>query len=227
MPGVLIDNDVVIKMAAYDLCDDLVEISTCSSQPPAMLGVGRYVVSSRLSRSSELRDGAAALARFEAVLEGFLLVEPTEEEISAAADLESAAAGLNLRLDGGESQLLAVLVSRSASLLLTGDKRAIRAIAKVAFNHSRGKIVCLEQLVRALLDRLPVGQLKEKICREPLADRAIANCFSCTSSADVSVDDVQKAIDSYINHLREDVTDILAGPELLPVPPKKDSIRSD
>jgi hypothetical protein len=144
---ILLDNDVVMKVATYTLGDETIAVTTIDDVPPAMLGVGRFVIRNRLSRPSSTAEPVRALAAFERMLAGLSLVEPDDDELAAAADLEAEAIRRDLELDGGESQLLAILVNRRCSLLVTGDKRAIAAMASMAVARAGGRVACLEQLM--------------------------------------------------------------------------------
>ena len=114
---VLIDNDVLLKISCYTLVDEAVAATTVANVPPAMLGVGRFVVRSRLTRARNLTNAARASAAFERLLKAVSIVEPNEAEVTLAADLEAEANRRELDLDSGESQLLAILILRACRLL--------------------------------------------------------------------------------------------------------------
>src|SRR4051812_10824074 len=113
---VLVDNDIALKIAYYALCDEMLMVTTMDSQPPALLGVGRFVVRRRLARAANIADKQAAIAAFEHLLQAMVEVEPAEAELAIAADLEAEAIHRDLELDGGECQLIAVLVNRGCDL---------------------------------------------------------------------------------------------------------------
>jgi predicted nucleic acid-binding protein len=129
--GILIDNDIIIKISAYSLGAEMLHSTTIFGIPPAILGVGRFVVRSRLKKNKNIVNNGEAEKSFSTISQIMTVVEPDEKEIDLAARLEDAASSLNLELDSGESQLLAILVIRKYRLLLTGDKRAIRAVANI------------------------------------------------------------------------------------------------
>ncbi|MER9392392.1 MULTISPECIES: hypothetical protein [unclassified Mesorhizobium] len=201
----LIDNDVIIKISAYGLGDELQKAVTgTAAGPPAMLGVGRFVVRDRLARAGWIPDPKAALVAFEALLSSLVLLEPTQDELAIAAEFESAATRRNLELDGGESQLLTILLVRECKVLLTGDKRAIRAIAGIATALAQGKLACLEQVLSDIASRSDIEEMRQKICRAPKADMAASICFSCSSKVSVSRAKIIEGLESYTNHLRAD-----------------------
>src|SRR6185503_5833439 len=114
-----------------------------------------------------------------------IVVEPIDEEQKFAAALELLAQREGLPFDTGESQLCAVLITRAVPQLLTGDKRAIAALARLLdledrLEPARGRVRCLEQLVRLLIDRAGIDHVRIAVCAEPSVDRALAMCFSCS-----------------------------------------------
>lgn len=198
---VLLDNDVVLKAASYALVDETVAVTTIEDTPPAMLGVGRFVIGNRLSRATNITDPARATEAFERILAALTLVEPDENEMAAAADLEAEAIRRDLELDGGESQLLAILANRTCSLLITGDKRAIAAMAIVAAAQAGGRVACLEQMVAQIVTTCGMPTVQARVCGEPNVDRAITNCFACSSPDMPEVNDVIAGLASYTGHL--------------------------
>lgn len=197
---VLLDNDVLIKMSAWQLGGPLTECLTTASGPPAMLGVAAFVIRRKL-RKIGLLDPAAAEAAFTRLCESLILVEPTEEELETAAALEEAANQADLQFDTGESQLAAILLHRDASLLATGDKRAIAALATLAPDELAGRIAPLESLLRHIGTRIGIGQLRSHICCEPGADRSAAICFACHREGAIPTAEVDACLASYLRDL--------------------------
>lgn len=198
---VLLDNDVVLKVACYALADETLAAATIDDIPPAMLGVGRFVVRSRLARASNIADPARAAAAFERMLAAMTLAEPDDAELAAAADLEAEATRRDLELDGGESQLLAMLANRACRLLITGDKRAIAAMAIVAAAQAGSRVACLEQLIAHLVATSGVREVRPGVCAEANVDRAVTNCFACAATDPPDGADVLAGLASYIRHL--------------------------
>lgn len=212
---VLVDNDVVLKIACYSLVDEAVAATTVGGVPPAMLGVGRFVIRGRLTRPRNIADVARAGAAFERLLQAVSLVEPNEAEVSLAADLEAEANRRDLDLDGGESQLLAILVTRACRLLVTGDKRAIVAMAIVAPARAAARIACLEQLIAHIVGIIGSAAVRAGVCAEPGADRAVALCFGCSGRSAPTDDDSLAALASYAGHLDRAAPGVLLpGPDL-------------
>ncbi len=207
---VLLDNDVALKVACYYLVGEMVDVTTLDDTPAAMLGVARFVIQGRLNRASNVADVERAKAAFGKLLAAVTLLEPDDEELAAAADLEADANRRNLELDGGESQLLAILARRGCRRLITGDKRAIMAMAVVAPDLAAKRICCLEQLMIQLLTLFGVEVIRPAVCGEPNVDRALTSCFGC-SSTDIGGSDVLAGLNSYIGHLDRSAPGVLAA----------------
>lgn len=200
----LLDNDLVLKVSAYQLLEETLLQFTIDGTAPAMLGVGRFVLRKKAKRSDRFVNTDAVVASVADALERLQVVEPTDEEVELAAALEESANETGAALDTGEAQLLAVMINRGSPLFATGDKRAIEAAAALAPPEITGRLVCLEQLFLCLLEPIPVADIRRKVCQEPKADSAIANCFSCASIASQAFDpaSVTEGLRSYIESLR-------------------------
>lgn len=129
--GFYLDNDVVLKTCSYGVGTQLVQLGTTGVLAPAILALARFTLRSRLERSRVLVDPRGASAQLDAVLAQIRLLEPTPKEVEIAADLEAAATEVNLSLDAGESQLMAMLMARGGLALVSGDKRAAKVLIGV------------------------------------------------------------------------------------------------
>lgn len=150
-----------------------------------MLGAARFMIAKKLTKRPPLRGGDGALAEFKAAIANIVELEPTEAETRMAAELEYLAREMDLELDGGESILCAILVSRNKDFVFTGDKRAITAVGALLSNQTAqglsNKLVCLEQLFVWLVQRDDAGDVRTAVCSEPEVDKALTNCFGCRS----------------------------------------------
>lgn len=185
MTEALLDNDILYKTAMYGLTTSLLNAAPFGADQFHMLGAAKYMVSKRLTKKPPTRGSEQATAEFHAALERIKELEPTNEETKLAAELEFLASELNLELDGGESLLCAVLIMRAAGYLFTGDKRAIKAVACLLADEKAAclarKLVCLEQLIVAILQTGDATNVRAAICGEPNVDKALTNCFGCHS----------------------------------------------
>ena len=211
----LVDNDIVFKGAGYGLLPDLLATVSSQEDPVGVLGAARFVVSKKIQKATVNKGRDAALANLEEFLRRALAIEPTEVEQTIAAELELAALSSGVSLDSGESQLCAVLIERMVPWLLTGDKRAIRAMEQLLNSNARlgaitGKVKSLEQLVLAAIpDEAKASSVRKKICAEAHIDKTLAICFSCSSAAAAS--DCAKGLESYIGDVRKQAARVLSA----------------
>jgi hypothetical protein len=211
---VLIDNDILLKGACYGLLNEFAASTCGTAEHAGILGAARFVVSKRIQRRPPNKGAEAAMAALISFLGRSVEIEPNESERIMAGEFELAALRRGVSLDAGESQLCAVLVSRFVPYLLTGDKRAIRAIEELLDFDGRlsalcGKLRCLEQLV---LDALSAGNsdaLRASICSEPGVDKTLTICLACHSGGDSR--NHSEALTSYIEELRSQAARILSN----------------
>lgn len=196
----LLDNDVVLKVASFSLSEESLNVLVSEDSPPQMLSVGQFVVRGRIERNANLNDRSRAMTALENMLSVIEFIEPSDDEIAFAADIETEARQKNLELDSGESQLLAILAHRGFGALVTGDKRAIVAMAVVCPDIAKFRVVCLEQLISAIVRATGFDDVRAKVCAEPNVDRAITTCFSC-SRPSISQTEAAAGLESYIRDL--------------------------
>jgi len=207
------DNDILLKGACYGFLPELFA-TVPGDGCVGLLGAARFVVPKKIAQKSLNGDPAAAQARFLSFLGDNELLEPGSEEQELAAFLEKTAQDLALNLDTGESQLVAILVSRCLPSLLTGDKRAITSLEKLMDSDTRlapvaGKVRCLEQLVKVLLANGNAQNVRGIICAEPSVDKTLSICFSCHGGEQHAAT-ASEGLDSYIAALRSKAARVLA-----------------
>jgi hypothetical protein len=205
-----VDNDIILKAVTYGLSREY-----WGGERIAVLGAARYVVAGRLKREppGEPNRASAELAALLALCDE---LEPNDEEVELASQLETASARAGLALDAGESQLAAISVFRAMAVLETGDKRAIESLEKLLGHVSEltalsGKVCCLEQIVRRLVEAPgDYERLSAAICAEPQADKALAICFSCSVAQPADRATAIAGLESYIGSVRDKAPTLLA-----------------
>ncbi|MFN4159459.1 MAG: hypothetical protein ACK4GO_13780 [Gemmobacter sp.] len=134
-------------------------------------------------------------------LDAVSVLEPTEDEVSLAASIEEISLAEGLDIDVGESQLFAVALMRSDTLVATGDKRAVCSCSGIEPGFPeiaglRGRIISTEQVLARLLDLIDHEALRARVCADREADKTAEICFSCSKEA-VPVAEVLSALESY------------------------------
>ncbi len=209
-----IDNDVLIKAAAYDLLEAVAVNTVAKIASIGVLGAARYVCRDAIRKKPIRGDRVLVQDRLSAFLDTVESIEPTGAEIALAAEFEEAALRSSLSLDSGESQLAAVAVSRDLHAFVTGDKRAISALARVIDGTSHadklaGKVRCFEQTMLHIAEALGCIDMRTRICGQPDIDRTMAICFSCASNNPATIE-CEACLKSYIASARATSAALLA-----------------
>lgn len=209
---VAVDNDILIKAAAYGLTEQFWKFETRLG----VLGAARFVVASRIKRVVPAEERERALAAAAAIIAGADELEPVGAETELAGEFEAAAQRRGVALDTGESQLVAMVVTRAIPVFETGDKRAIRALELLLGELAelaalQGKVRCLEQVVaRCLASGASADDLASAICRKPDVDKTLSICFRCLSPTPQGQALDFGVLESYIRTLRGAAPRVLA-----------------
>ena len=218
MPKLLIDNDVLIKCSCYSILDQI-RGPSARNEEVAVLGAARFVVGKYLERRGTIQDRAAAQRAFQDYLSTVDVLEPTIDEVNLASAIEEAAIFLGLDLDSGESQLCAIAVFRSPSLLLTGDKRAIASAEILKDNLDElsslaGRLVCLEQAIMGVVERIGIDTIRARVCAEAAIDKGLSICFECHALAEGRPLELAGLV-SFISDVRRKAPMLLYEPDSL------------
>jgi hypothetical protein len=169
----LIDLDFLAKLANWDLLD-LVQ-SVCGVNWAECATVESALPRAR--RASAKPDGrlfhsTSAASRAVAACEAMQRLPAVLAEDLALFQDQPA-------IDSGEAVLLAVALRRPESLVLTGDKRCLRAVAAMADLPSRlpSRVVVLETCLLKAIEQGAFERVRAGVALCPQADKAIATCF--------------------------------------------------
>ncbi len=212
--GPIIDSDILLKVSAYRIADECLDALHRFGEPGA-LGLSHIIAHGQLSKCKKrhrLIDLEAASDELSKFLEALCKYEPTEPEIEIAAQLERASTDAGLFLDSGEAQLVALVLGRDLPFLLTGDKRAIKSLEAVLSRIGRSgeaanKVLCLEQVIKALVAKSGMASIRGRICAEPDIDSTLKICFGCGSEAAENA--ALEGLESYIRYERENAFGVL------------------
>lgn len=207
-----IDNDVVLKLACFRMLGRLCEAMRIPPDRVLVLAAARFVLRSAIMRSRNIGDKEGTRACMEDFLATAQVIEPTPEEIAIATSIEEAALSRGLALDVGESQLCAVVLSRTIPVLATGDKRAVHALHALSEDDPRlammaGRVACLEQLALILIRLVGEAVFRQAVCAEREADKALAICCKCLVPE--SKESTEYSLRSYIDALRRNAPTLL------------------
>lgn len=201
MPSLLIDVDAFAKLAHWRMLDQLsaltgIPLAACST------------ISSLRHRAEKakpplFRAGHAPGLVLEAIAQMGPLPEPDLAVLATLQDVPG--------IDAGEAVLFAALHYVPDSQLLTGDKRALSALAKLpAWLRAgfAGRILVVEQVLERALDLHGLTWLRDHVCEWRAIDKAAG--FVMGSRCDAAEAAVREGLASYISELAK-----LCDPSLL------------
>ncbi|KGT95268.1 hypothetical protein NG99_04410 [Erwinia typographi] len=156
--AVLLDNDVVLKLAQLDLLADGCKLLTRNYGQLYVLDTLVYQLN---GKASLRRYGTEAIERVKlCIAQGdFLLFEELITD-SRLINLQNSFDNL----DEGEMRLVQGLLNHH-DLLLSGDKRFLKAISETGFIEEaslNNRFVCLEQVICFLINELSLDHINDK-----------------------------------------------------------------
>ncbi|WP_369091421.1 hypothetical protein [Massilia sp. X63] len=105
------------------------------------------------------------------------------------------------QVDPGEAILIAVCLNNPTSLFITGDKRALRAVAKHPLAaRLAGKVALVEQVLKLCLEQKGREWLLANIQEHRGIDKAISMIVG--SRCDASLENLNTGLASYISEIK-------------------------
>ncbi len=197
----IVDVDALVKLAHWGL---LGELEGATGIPPVRQATVESIRFRAVRHDPKLFRDATVADYLAVALSQFGAAWRPDAEV--VARLQGIAG-----LDAGEITLIAMLCSDPQAMLVTGDKRALLALAAPGLEdivkRIAGRIVCLEQVVLSALDRLGVGTLATSIGPHRDLDVAV-RCAVPLPPYAVELE-VRKGLLSYIEDLRKGAPSLL------------------
>lgn len=190
----LSDTDAFCKLSAIGLFKDAAKVLGGEPGEVALLPALPHML--RRSRGLRKQLGDTLADSLVSLAEAQPLVTAAPPEVAALL------AGKN-EIDVGEVQLLALAASESL-LLISGDKRALAAVSKVAevAPMLAGKLVCLEAMMLALCKTLGVERIRAAVAPHRRIDKVFQVCFSDGGTP-------VECLGSYLRDLQESVKPLI------------------
>lgn len=196
----LADNDAVFKLAACNLLNEALEVLGLSRDDVYVLNTVKYQL--RKGRSLNRLVEKYGVEGLNRALEFVLSVneiqgEPDIDELHLLSTIED--------IDAGEAVLFAATRTLDDFIIITGDKKALKAIGKAAgctFLRKRleGRVLCFEQVVALILRTQGLDTIKPGIVSALSCDTALRVAFG--SEMDTTLDGALDALDYYVSELR-------------------------
>ncbi|MFB9128618.1 hypothetical protein E2553_24615 [Paraburkholderia dipogonis] len=201
---ILLDNDVLLKLASYDLIDEALKALDVQRGQVSVLSTAKYSLLPAKNRLQRCKDEETANR-----LEAFLKTCPVVSQDAIAPELLDELTNIQ-SLDSGEAVLFAFAASNRDAVVVTGDKRAISALmnARVA-EDLQGRVMALESLFEVMTAE-EVEPVQAKVRAKPAVDKTLSNVFGKSYAA--SAGSVREGLASYINHMKGQTGGLLWRP---------------
>jgi hypothetical protein len=168
---VLADNDIILKLAQCDLLDSLPELLGAEVDNIFVSATARYQL---LPRNAEKLLSKCGNDETVARLQKFLV---SVKDVPAIQNLDLLARVSEIpNIDAGEQQLFVACVTDDTSILITGDRKALRAVVSgrnsVPELHAGliDRVVTFESALLLALDVFGFAVLKQKLLACPKPD---------------------------------------------------------
>lgn len=199
----LTDNDIVLKLAQFDLLDEAVDALDTKLADIFVTSTARFKFKVVKEQEKGVRRwGATTHARICEFLNSVKIIDwqSSDEELLLLQSVPG--------IDAGEAVLFSATAKTTEFWLVTGDKRSLRAIAsapscvKIAKRISR-RVLCLEQIILLIIERKGFDYVKNKIV-PALAlevDSAIRAAFG--SGMEATKPNAVASLNGYIEELKQ------------------------
>lgn len=215
--ALLLDNDVVEKLAQLDLLQETKTLLTTEFGQLKILDTLKYKLCPK-KESKRKKRNATVMNRIENFIKEDIIEISCEIEDEA---LINAIATNPVGLDAGEMQLLQALFDSENELLFTGDKRFLKALANIDALEKKlekisGSFICFEQIIYFLIKELGFEQVKAKFVQaleEKIdIDKALKCCFEGREQA-VEELVIKNLSTLYIDDIRKETGSLLSVSE--------------
>lgn len=199
----LSDNDLILKLAEFDLLGDAVEVLGVTRKDVLILPRAKRVFPSKVGKT-HTRDGVDRAMKFIAGLELVEQVDPQEHIILQRAKfIEN---GIEFKIDPGEATLFAATKLLDDVLVATGDKKCLRALHACAdcapiISWLEARVICLEQVILRLIDHKGYKWVQSRVGRG-VGDKSMEQAFA-DGRADWPEVECRKWLDAYVADLKQ------------------------
>lgn len=189
------DNDIIQKVAAFDLWGELLATLGLQRGDLTVLSTAQFKFGLRDPAKGEGKYGPVVFGRIRDVVTSASTltqqIDPVDEALLAEV----------LGIDAGEAQLFSAASRDSTSILATGDKRSLLALlgepkcAPIA-TRLAGRVHCLETLVRQMIQQVGFTSIKAKVVPAYACDTGIRAAFG--SGLESTQEAVLAGLDAYL-----------------------------
>lgn len=205
----LTDNDIILKLACCDLLSEAVDaLGTTLSEVLVLNSAVHVLLRPKQPGKGIVKQNQPEYERLRTFFDAVRVIDiaPSADEQLAFNDV--------LGIDPGEAVLFSTTGVYADCILATSDKRSLIALCGASGevcgrvrNRLKGRVVCFEQTVLRIIDRLGFVPTLAKVVSGRHCDTALRAVFGSGLSAIES--GVREGLSSYIEDLRRQTFDIL------------------
>jgi hypothetical protein len=201
-----LDNDVILKLTTYRMLDEALDCLEIERSDIRVLASARYFFGKNKGVKKKYSEVTIALA-IEFVKSCTTISSQDNDEYRL---LEKQAKN---DIDPGEATLISATFKESASLLATGDKRCLKALATIEcldFIHKQlqGRVICLEQIICKLIKAQGFDWVLERVIPHLDCDGTLRAAFGSGSNSQSET--VLQTLNIYIQDLQTTSSGILS-----------------
>jgi hypothetical protein len=194
--NLLVDVDAMCKLAHWRLLELLPAITGVNPPACSTLASTKFRAVKALGKpdGKVFRCVDAAKAVVSAVETFGELPQPDPALLTKFQDV--------VGIDAGEAVMLARLIEDPNTLFLTGDKRALRAVAAMDRQVRASiaeRVVPVECIIKCVLDMYGIDELRTRVCTWKDVDKAVAIVMG--SRCDQAEASVREGLASYLGEL--------------------------
>ena len=200
-----LDNDVILKLTTYRMLDEALDCFKIDRSDIRVLESARFVFVSPKLRKKYSEETLISATEFVNKCPK-IATQDSEEYRLLEKQIKN-------DIDPGEATLIAATFQESASLLATGDKRCLKALANTEcldFIHQglQGRVICLEQIICKLIEIQGFDWVLERIIPNLDCDKALKSAFGSGSNSQCET--VLGTLTGYIQDLQKTSSGILS-----------------
>ena len=201
-----VDNDIIHKLAALDLLGEADRIFGAGRDERIVLPTARFKFLLHQRAKAEQRYGLSVVPRIETFLGS------ATELASAMNEDDQAILNKVVGIDQGEALFFSAASRDPDSVLFTGDKRSLRALASAPtcaeiVARLRSRVVCFEQVVVIAIRELGFGAVRDRALGALGSDRVLQSAFG--SGAAATEANVTAALRAYVPSTEADGAGLL------------------
>jgi hypothetical protein len=192
-----LDNDVIIKLTTCGLLSEALECLEIDRSNVRVLSSARFVFKGPKMRKKHSEQVLASAVEF---VESCITIPPQDSDEYLLLEQQ-----IKNDIDAGEATLIAATAQESAFLIVTGDKRCLKALAaaeelNLIQKRLQGHVICLEQIICKLIDERGFDWVLAKVLPALDCDKALKTAFGSGSKS--QCENVLQTLNSYVEELQ-------------------------